>query len=181
MAKLLAEISLIHRHILPQRIEVGLYKFFSEFLRIIGFSLPNKRSDIVINRTLSAALEIDKIRFTIYQHHVTRLEITIEESSGSTTHKNIAHTLKIILEFYFGEIETGSFQKAIFEVIQVERNHSLVEFRLRIADREVQAIGAKELYFRQFSHSFTQQFTLLLGERAASTPFFRSFKQNFIA
>ena len=57
----------------------------------MGFHLPDKESNIVINLSATASLEIDKPRLTIFDYHITRLEITIEENIIFLTIQDIRH------------------------------------------------------------------------------------------
>ena len=59
------------------------------------------------------------------------------------------------------EVELRSFQKTVFEVVEVEQHRVGIEGWLRIAVREVQSAGSPQLYVRQFADGALQQFLLL--------------------
>ena len=59
------------------------------------------------------------------------------------------------------EVELGSLQETVFEVVEVEQDGIGVELRLRIAIGEVQFVSTIQLDVRQFADGTTQQVNLL--------------------
>lgn len=80
-----------------------------------------KRSNVIIERSLTSALKINKPWFAVFNHHITTLEVTIHKSGRRTTKQNIAHLLEIIFQFILLKLHAGSLEKTVFKVIQVPR------------------------------------------------------------
>src|SRR5262245_7169480 len=62
-----------------ERIEVAVKEFSAQIGRQIGLRVIQQRSDIVLKRSLPAALIIEEKRMTVAPHDVSRLEIAIHE------------------------------------------------------------------------------------------------------
>ena len=119
MTELALEISFVYRLVFTQGVDVMRYQFHPERIRKIGFGLPQERSHIVIERAFSSALEIDEIRFSVFYHYVAALEVAVQEGGRGTAHQDFGHVLEFIFQFVFLEFQSRSFQKAVFEVVQV--------------------------------------------------------------
>ena len=65
------------------------------------------------------------------------------------------------------ELKTGRFQKAVFEIIEIEKYKSSVELTYRMADGEIKVLGSFELNVRQTSYGPAEN--LFRGLRADHT------------
>ena len=69
--------------ILLKTLIIFKYQLTTELERIVGRSLPKEGSEIIIERSLAATLEIDEIRIPHgIKHHVACLEVAIEKALG---------------------------------------------------------------------------------------------------
>ena len=89
--------------------------------------------------------------------------------------------LKIVLESVFAEFETGSFQKTVFEVIQVPHNRAYVKTDSRVADREIKSVGSGKLYVGQAADCLRQQVLFMRREGAGETSFLNFAEEKRIA
>ena len=53
-----------------KRVEIFFDKFVAQAVREVGFCLPQERCNIVVHRSFSAALEVDKPRLIVFNHHI---------------------------------------------------------------------------------------------------------------
>ena len=69
--------------ILLKTLIIFKYQLTTELERIVGRSLPKEGSEIIIERSLAATLEINEIRIPPgIKHHVACLEVAIEKALG---------------------------------------------------------------------------------------------------
>ena len=181
MTKLTIEIGLVDRLIFAQGIDILLQQFLTETIGILRLCLPQERSDIIIERPFSSALKVDKPRFTVFDHHIAALKIAVHKSSGRTAQQHITHLLKVVLQFIFLKFHAGSLKETIFEVIQIPKDRTLIELRLRIATGKVEAVGSGKLYGRKQTDRLTEQLFFLFGKYAGSTSFLDCMKQKGIS
>ena len=66
------------------------------------------------------------------------------------------------------EVDLGSFQETVFEVVEVEEHRVAIKRRLRIAVGKVKPVGSRHLDSRQLADGATQQFLLLQRITATS-------------
>ena len=66
------------------------------------------------------------------------------------------------------EVQFGGFQKAVFEVVEVEQHAVLVKLWLRVTLAEVQSFGTSYLHVGQLTYGVDQQFLFLHIVSAAS-------------
>ena len=156
-------VRLWHLSILFQRMIVFIHQLSAHLIRIFGRSLPQERGQVVIVRTTTTTLEVDEVGFAIaVQHDIARLEVTIEETLRVLLGSQVlGQQAEVGLQLHFVEVELGSLQETVFEVVEVEQDGIGVELRLRIAIDEVQFVGTIQLDVRQFADGTTQQVNLL--------------------
>lgn len=157
MTKLTIEIGLVDRLIFAQGIDILLQQFLTETIGILRLCLPQERSDIIIERPFSSALKVDKPRLTVFDHHIAALKIAVHKSSGRTAQQHITHLLKVVLQFIFLKFHAGSLKETIFEVIQIPKDRTLIELRLRITTGKVEAVGSGKLYGRKQTDRLAEQ------------------------
>ena len=100
------------------------------------------------------------------EHHVSRLEVTIEETIPHlvrVVRQILGKEAEIGLELQLMEIELSGFQEAILEIVQVEENTIDIKLCLWVAVGEVQLTCATYLNIRQFTDRAFQQFLFLQG------------------
>ena len=148
-------------HVGFQRLEIGADEFLAQGLRIARPGLPDKGSDIVVDRTLASSLEIDEIRLAVLDHDVPCLEISVHEGLPHVLHDVILHPVEIILKPYLIEFQACSLQETILEIIQVKHHQPLIEGRLGIADAPVEVFGPLELNMREHLHRAAEQPALI--------------------
>ena len=66
------------------------------------------------------------------------------------------------------EVDTGGFQVAVFEVVEVEHHARLVERRLRIAHGEIESSASLKLHAGQQTDGLAEQFFFRVAVVAAS-------------
>ena len=181
MTKLTIEIGLVDRLIFAQGIDILLQQFLTETIGILRLCLPQERSDIIIERPFSSALKVDKPRLTVFDHHIAALKIAVHKSSGRTAQQHITHLLKVVLQFIFLKFHAGSLKETIFEVIQIPKDRTLIELRLRITTGKVEAVGSGKLYGRKQTDRLAEQLFFLFGKYAGSTSFLDCMKQKGIS
>ena len=97
------------------------------------------------------------------EHHITRLEVAIQEGVALLCSKILSHQSKVGFEFQFVKIELSSFEEAVLKVIEIKQHTILVELSLWVAIGEIQPHSASHLYVGQLTDSTSQQFLLLKG------------------
>ena len=162
-----------HLGIVLQRVVVFVDEVAAQLMRILRTGLPEKRGEVVVIRSFPSALIIDKARIAVVvEHHVTRLEVTVEETVTDgivVVGKVLGEEPEVSLELQLMEVEFGGFQEAVLEVVQVEKHAVDIEFGLRITVGEVELAGTTYLNVRQFTDGAAQQ--LLLLQRITATGF----------
>ena len=162
MLQILIELLTIHRHIVLQLVYIFFHQLLTQIWMEVRFSLPQKRSYIIIHRTFSSSLKINKVRhqlllafrLSFHHHHIARLKIAIHKGTHLTLKQDICQTLKLILQFILLEIQTRSLQKTIFEVVQIPENRAQIKFWLRITLIKIKLLGSHHLQFSQSAHGF---------------------------
>ena len=112
------------------------------------------------------------------EHHVTGLEVAIEEAVNDRrlqvsfneiliSREVLCEKAEVSLQLQLVEVELSSFQETILEIVEIEEHAVDIKFRLRIAVGEIEAPGTTHLDIRQFTDGTAQQFLLL--ERIASS------------
>ena len=128
-----------------------------------------------MQRPTAPSLKINKIRLSLGNHHISRLEVSqhegrfliessVRKSESRCRKQVIRKSFKIILKPDLIKFHTGRLEKAIFEIIQVEHHHPSAEGRLRIADIEVKIASSRYLKLREHGHSTTQHFLQTLRQ-----------------
>ena len=161
VTKLAIKIGFVNRLVFAKSFHILLQQFFTKTIGIFRFRLPQERGYVVIERAFTSSLKVNKPWFAIFYHHITALKITIHKSSGRTTKQDITHFLEIIFQFILLKLHTGSFQEAIFKVIQIPQNGTLIELRLRITTGKIKSIGPGKLNSRKQTNRFAEQLFLL--------------------
>ena len=106
---------------------------FLEPLRVAEPCLPYEGRDVVIYRASSTSLEINKIRLPVLDHHVSRIEIAIEEGIAGVLQKVLSEKFEFVLQTHFVKLQSARLEEAVLEVVQVKHYHPVVKGRLRIA------------------------------------------------
>ena len=125
---------LIHRLILLKCREISLNHGIHRLLRIPGTRLPHERRHVVIDGTSTPALEVNKTGNTILQHHITRLEITVQERIVVITEQQGYHTVELVLKQTLVELDTDTLKEAVLEIVQVPHHCALIELTDRVAE-----------------------------------------------
>ena len=158
-----------HLGILLQGVVVLVHQFATHLMGILGRSLPQERCHVIVIRSAATTLEIDEVRLALgIEHDVTRLEVTIEEALFVVGRREVlGQQAEIGLEFQLMEVEFGSLQEAILEVVEVEQHAVGIESGLGIAVGEVEAVSTVQLDVRQLTDGATKQFLLFQGIASA--------------
>ena len=145
VAELGHEVGLVHGLVLAQGVDVLVQQFLAEAVGIVGLGLPQERSHVVVDGTFAPALKVDEPRFTVLDHDVAALEVAVHERGRTAAQQYVGHLLEVVLEAVLLEVESGGFEEAILEVVQVPQDAAAVELGLRIAVGEVHAFGSGKL------------------------------------
>ena len=149
-----------HLYIILQRIIVFVDQFTAQLMRILRRSLPEERGKVVIVRSLTPALIVNKVRIAIVvKHHIAGLKVAIEETIHGRSFQISCREIligrqilskepEICLKFQFVEVKLGGFQEAVLEIVQIEEHAVLIELRLRITVGEIQPTGTANLDVR---------------------------------
>ena len=117
------ESSLIHFDVVLEIGQIDINQFVTQFLAISGGGLPKETGKVILYRSSPTALEIDEMGISIgIEHYIACLEIAVHEGIGRDIGNVARHELERGFELQLMEIHTGSLQKAVFEVIQVEEH-----------------------------------------------------------
>ena len=119
--------------IFRQGVEIVLYQFLFQRSRVVSSCLPNERSNVVVYRASSAALKINKIRFSVLYHHVSGLEVAIQECVCVLGEQVVGEFAEVVLKFCLKKRYAGGFEVAVFEVVEVPHDGVAVEFGLWVA------------------------------------------------
>jgi hypothetical protein len=106
MFQLFFEIILIYRHQFLQRLKISAEQFVAQFVVVLCFCLPEKRSHIVIKRSATTTLKIDKAGFAVADHDIAALKIAVHEGVGMRFKQDIRKQLKIVFEFILLKIKS---------------------------------------------------------------------------
>lgn len=68
--ELLSECALVDGDVFPCGGDVGLYDLLPLILGKVSLCLPSERGEVVVNWPSSSSLEINKVRFSILDHHI---------------------------------------------------------------------------------------------------------------
>ena len=162
-------------HISAQLIIVDAEQPTTQVGRIFCRSLPQKRSQIIVERSLATTLKIYEMGIAfIVNHHVARLKITIKEALCLLIEQVFGQQVEAGFELQLVEINLSGFQKAIFKIVQVEHHTVAIELRLRIAVAPVDCRNTLELHGRQFLYRPKQQgclFPIIAASFAASSAY----------
>ena len=156
VTQLAEEIITVYRLVLAECLDVFVQQFFAQTFRITGFGLPEERSHIVEERTFSSTLEIDEPRFSVLDHDIPALEVAVHEGSRRATEQYIAHLHEIVFQFVFLKFQTGGFQEAVFKVVQIPKDGTLVELGLWIATVEIESVGTGKLDARKQTNGLAE-------------------------
>ena len=100
--------------------------------------------------------------WAVYQHDISRLEVTIEEALLVTGFCQVlCQQAKVGLQLHLMEVYLRSFQETVFKVVEIEEYGVGIKLRLRIAVSEVKLMGTTQLDIRQLTDGTAQQFLLL--------------------
>ena len=106
--------------------------------------LPEEGGEIIIIRAFATTLVIDEPRIAIMvKHHVPGLEVTVEETLHlghgiiEIGRQILGKKTEVSLQLQLMEVEFGSFQETILEIVEVEENAIDIKLCLRIAVGEV--------------------------------------------
>lgn len=118
-----SESSLVHLDVVLEIGQIDINQFVAQFLGVSCRGLPKEAGKVILYRSSPTSLKIDEmgISFSI-EHYIACLEIAVHEGIGRDIGNVARHELERGFELQFMEIHTGSLQKAVFEVIQVEEH-----------------------------------------------------------
>ena len=109
-------------HLTFDGIKVFVNEEVSCLVRELGRRLPKERCHIIIDRTSATTLEVNEIWFSILQHDVARLEVTIEEGVLLVIKQIISQALEVLLELVLVELDTLELEEAVLEIVEVEHD-----------------------------------------------------------
>ena len=141
---------------------------------IFGRSLPEERCQVVVIRTFPSALIVDEVGIALaVEHHVARLEVTVEETLHvrhgvvKICGQVLGKEAEVGLQLQLMEVDLRGLQETVFEIIEVEEHTVHIKLCLGIAVGEVEPAGTAHLDVRQFTDSSPQQ--LLFLQRVTPT------------
>ena len=141
---------------------------------IFSRCLPEEGGQVVVIRTFPSTLIIDEIRIPFsVEHHVTGLEVTIEEALHllcgivGVGRQVLCQQPEVGLQFQLMEVKLCGFQETVFEIVQVKQHAIHIKLCLRITVGEVEPTGTTDLDVRQLADGLAQQ--LLLLQRITAT------------
>ena len=88
----------------------------------------------------------------LVEHHITSLKVAIKETICRLGCQIFCEKMEIGLKFQLMEVQPRRFEKAVFEVIQVEEHAVSVELRLWITVAPVQSAGTSYLYVGKLAY-----------------------------
>src|SRR5256884_3782461 len=109
-----------------QAIEIMIEQLLAQFGGQIGFSVVQKRSNIVLQRTFAAALIVEE-KWLVFvqnfaQHDVAGLEIPIKKIITAGAQQQFRQTAEIAFQGLLVERDAGEPEKVVLEIIQVPRD-----------------------------------------------------------
>ena len=166
--------------ILLQSIVVFIDQLAAKLKGILGRSLPKERCKVIVERSFTATLEINEVGVAlIIKHNVAGLEVTIEKTIPHFSCQVLGKHMEIGFKFQLMEIESGSFQEAIFEIIKVEQHTFLIKLGLRIAVIPIKTTGTPYLEIRQSTDcSYEQLLFILIVTSSCFTSSLNGIKQR---
>jgi hypothetical protein len=114
----------------------------------------NSSGNVVLQRALAPTLVVQKVRATLDQHHVARLEITVQEVIAVRLENEFRQPCEISLQRLLVERDARQPQKVVLEIVQVPRNRLPIETRPRIAQLVVDLVAHLHLEARQHGDHF---------------------------
>ena len=112
---------------------------------------------------------------------IAALKITVHEYLWFYLKKGICHTFEIIFQQIFLKLQSGSFKKTIFEIIQVPQNAAAVECCQRVAITEIHFLASLKLYLRKQADSLFQYIRFFITEVTAFSSLFDKLEQRDIS
>ena len=159
-----------HLYVILQRVVVLVNQLAAQLVRILCRGLPEERCKVVVVRSFSATLIVDKPRIAVVvEHHIARLEVAIQECVALLCSQILCQQSEVGLQLQLVEVNLRSLQEAVLKVVQVEQHAVNIKLSLRIAIAEVESARAVHLHVRQLAYSALQQ--LLLLQRVSSASF----------
>src|SRR5438132_6010314 len=141
-----------------QAIEIMIEQLLAQFGGQIGFSVVQKRGDIVLQRTFAADLIVQEKRLVfvqnLAQHDVAGLEIAIEKIIAAGAQQQFGQSAEIAFQGLLVERDAGEPEKVVLEIIQVPRDGLAIEAGARIAHFVVQVASRFDLKARQNGNNF---------------------------
>lgn len=137
-------------------IDVFVDELEAERVGEISLSLPEERSDVVVERTAATALEVDEPRLSVLNHDVARLEVAVHESEGVGLHELVGEGIEVVLEATLFKFEPGSLEEAVLEIVEVPHNRTAVEGWDGEALGEVETLSAGELEVGEAANGFDE-------------------------
>ena len=162
-----AETGLVDFHEAAQLLEVDPDELLAQVCAIARRGLPEETGEVILDRTTTSSLEINEMRMaTGIEHHIARLEVTVEKRplrGNVGLHQVVGKTLEILLQPYLVEIHSAGLQEAVFEVVEVKMNVHLVHSGLRVAVGEIQPLGTPYLEGGQLGNRAAEQLSLFFA------------------
>ena len=139
--------------------------------------VPEEGREVVLHGSAAAALEVDEARMAVPYHYVTSLEVAVHKGVALVPYCVAAEAVDIVLQAYLIETYWNKLEEVVFEVVQVEVDHTGVEFPVRIADAPVKGLADLVLQHGQHPHRFAQPAHLFGGKAAVGNVGLEQFEQ----
>src|SRR6266702_3877383 len=97
--------------------EIMFEQLLAQFRRQVGLGIVQKRSDVVLQLPVAAALIIHKLGIAVAQHHVPGLEIPVKKVIAGGAQQKLRQAAEIIFQGLFVEGDAGETEKIIFEIV----------------------------------------------------------------
>ena len=151
------EIFFSNIRVLFQFRQIAFQHPFLEGSRVVCTRMMYEGDYIIIYRSAFSSLEINEIRLSVPDHDISGVEVSVEECRSVFFQEVIRQRLEILLKQHFIEFDPKRFQKAVFEIVQVEHYHLAVIAGLMAAVGKVKPFSTLKLYLRQESHRPAQK------------------------
>ena len=123
----------VNRHQGTGGFEIMLQEFLPDIGHQVRFGLVEQGSQVVLQRTSSSALIINKIRLSAANHDIARLKIAEEEVVGVGGEQEIGERMEVFFQGGFAEPCLADHEEVVLEVVEVEEHSLFIESGLGIA------------------------------------------------
>src|SRR5579859_7999528 len=137
-----------------QPLQIVVEQVLAQRRRQIGLGVIKQGSDVILQRSLAAALVVEKERLALAQHHIARLKVAIKKGIARRAEQKAGQPSKVDLQRLLAERHVSQLEKVILEVVQVPRDRQAIESGARITDAVIQVAPGFNLKPRQRLHHF---------------------------